>query len=106
MLLTVGGRYDRLALKMERSADHAVLSSKGNYTSFTYGDEIIRFMTSHRLERYVKVNKWDHGYLEVIARYNGREEEEYIDLIPILKNLYIDPDAFLKPIKNVEVSYA
>lgn len=32
--------------------------------------------------------------------------EEYIDLVPILENLYIDPDWFLAPIKNVEVNYA
>lgn len=29
--------------------------------------------------------------------------EEYIDLIPILKNLYIDPEIFLGNIGKVEV---
>ena len=33
-------------------------------------------------------------------------EEEYIDLVPILNNLYIDADAFLKPIRKVELQYA
>ena len=91
---------------MTKTFDHAVLSSKGSYTSFSYGDDVIRFMTSPRLDRYIKVNKWDNGYLEVVASYNGKEEEEFIDLIPILKNLYIEPESFLKPIKHVEVSYA
>ena len=31
-----------------------------------------------------------------------KNEEEYIDLIPILKNLYIEPEEFLKPIKEVK----
>ena len=84
----------------------AILSSKGNYTSFSYGDNVIRFMTSPALVRYEKVLKWDKGYLEVIANYNGREEEEYIDLLPILDNLLIDADSFLSPIKKVEVAYA
>lgn len=84
----------------------AILSSKGNYTSFSYGDNVIRFMTSPALMRYEKVLKWDKGYLEVVANYNGREEEEYIDLLPILDNLLIDADSFLSPIKKVEVVYA
>jgi hypothetical protein len=42
----------------------------------------------------------------VIANYNGKEEEEYIDLVPILENLLMDVPAFLSPIKKVEVSYA
>ena len=33
------------------------------------------------------------------------EIEDYIDLIPILRNLYIDEESFLNPIKSVEVSY-
>ena len=90
----------------ERAVDMAVLSSSGKYTSFSFGDNVIRFMTSPALVRYKKVLKWDNGYLEVIANYNGREEEEYIDLVPILDNLLIDADRFLSPIKKVEVSYA
>ena len=90
----------------EEIPDRAILSSCGRYTSFSYGGEVIRFLTSPRLERYVKVTKWDNGYIEVIANYNGHEEEEYIDLVPILQNLYIDPGQFLGPIKSVEVSYA
>ena len=54
------------------------------------------------------VVKWDDGYLVVRAKYshNDNPEEEYIDLKPILENLYIDPTSFLKPIKNVRVVYA
>ncbi len=63
-------------------------------------------MTSPKLVRYVRVKKWDNGYIEVIANYGGNEEEEYIDIVPILQNLYIEPAEFLKPIKAVEVSYA
>ena len=86
--------------------DTAILSSDGEYTSFEYGDNIIRFATSPKLNKYVEVKTWDNGYIEVLANYGGRLEEEYIDLIPILKNLYIEPDEFLAPIKHVEVSYA
>ena len=84
----------------------AISSSDGRYTSFSYGGNTIRFLTSPRLLRYEKVLKWDNGYLEVIANYNGKEEEEYIDLVPILENLQMDVPAFLKPIERVEVSYA
>lgn len=84
----------------------AYLSNIGNYSSFAYGDDVIRFMTSPRLVRYAKVTNWDNGYIEVVARYGDRDEEEYIDLVPILENLCIEPTEFLKPIKNVEVSYA
>ena len=83
----------------------AILSSNGRYTSFSYGGNTIRFLTSPRLLRYEKVLKWDNGYIEVIANYNGKEEEEYIDLVPILENLQMDVSAFLAPIERVEVSY-
>ena len=70
----------------ERIVDdgRAILSSNGRYTSFSYGGYTSRFLTSPRLLRYEKVLKWDNGYLEVIANYNGKEEE---------------------PIQRVEVSY-
>ena len=84
----------------------AILSSYGRYTSFSYGGDIIRFMTSPRLVRYEKVLKWDNGYIEVIANYNGKEEEEYIDLVPILENLLMDASVFLNPIERVKVSNA
>ena len=41
-----------------------------------------------------------------MAKYEGcDEEEEYIDLIPILNNLYIDVEEFLKPIQKVRIEY-
>ena len=45
-------------------------------------------------------------YLVVMAKYkhNDKLEEEYIDLVPILQNLYLDVDKFLNPIKAVEVA--
>jgi hypothetical protein len=39
-------------------------------------------------------------------KHNDDAEEEYIDLKPILDNLYIDSASFLKPIQNVRISYA
>ena len=88
--------------------NYAALSNSGNYTIFTYGSHTIRFKTSSHLERYTKVLEWDNGYLVVMAKYahNKESEEEYIDLIPILKSLYIQPEEFLKSIKSVEVQYA
>lgn len=85
----------------------AQLSNKGEFTSFTFGSQCIRFRTPSHLERYLNVKGWDNGYLVVTARYKGLPDtEEYIDLLPILENLYIDPAFFLKPIKEVEVCYA
>ena len=53
-----------------------------------------------------KVKEWDNGYIVVMADYEGMgENEEYIDLLPILKNLYINPETFLKPIKTVKIDY-
>jgi hypothetical protein len=86
----------------------AYLSSKGRYTIFKFGDTELKFIAPYSLERYEKVVEWNHGYLVVMTKYshNNELEEEYIDLIPILKSLRMDEDAFLKPIKNVEVLYA
>jgi len=86
----------------------AILSSDSKYTYFKYGDTVIRFRTSNYLERYTKVNTWDDGYMEVMAKYTtrGEEVEEYIDLAHILKGLYMDAEEFFKPIKEVKISYA
>ena len=83
----------------------AILSSSGEYTSFSYNGRNIRFKTSPKLERYVDVREWDNGYIVVTARYSGKDEEEYIDLVPILKNLYIDPADFLRTVEKVRISY-
>lgn len=90
------------------TSHEAVLSSAGGFTSFSFGGYHIRFKAPYSLERYVDVVKWDDGYLVVMAKYNhnATPEEEYIDLKPILNNLYIDSRSFLKPIKSVRIAYA
>ena len=73
-------------------------------TSFTFVNYNIRFRTPSRLKRYTDVKEWDNGYIVVMADYDGIGiTEEYIDLIPILKNLYINPSLFLKPIQTVKI---
>ena len=85
----------------------AYLSNKGEYTTFSVGDRTISFLTSKNLEKYIEIVDWDHGYLVVISKNQGKvQEEDYIDLIPILENLLIDPDSFLEPIKEVKIRYA
>ena len=83
----------------------ATIKNEGEYTIFIFDNQKIRFMTSAKLERYTKIVEWDHGYLVVMAKYkhNKESEEEYIDLIPILENLYISPEEFLKEIKEVKI---
>ena len=41
-----------------------------------------------------------------MAKYahNDQEEEEYIDLVSVLKNLYFDSSVFLAPIKKVRIA--
>ena len=73
----------------------ALLGLQGEYTTFSFRDTTLTFLTSKDLDRYLKILTWDHGYLVVLAKYKSRPvEEEYIDLTPILTNLYMDPDAF------------
>lgn len=85
----------------------AILSSFDKYTTFSYGGKTLTFRTCNGLERYTKVLAWDNGYLEVMAKYRHSDKviEEYIDLDPVLKGLYMDKEAFLKPIKNVRIEY-
>ena len=86
--------------------NEAILSSNGNYTLFSFNGYVIRFRTSSKLERYTKILEWENGYIAVTAKYKGLpEEEEYIDLVPILENLYIDPDEFLKQIEKYSEKY-
>ena len=87
----------------------AVLSSKDEYTYFIFGDRKITFYTGKNLDRYTKIKEWDHGYLVVMCKTKSEPEhevEDYIDLLPILENLYIDADQFLDPIKEVKIKYA
>ncbi len=88
--------------------DTAILSSFDKYTTFSFGGKTLTFRTCNGLERYTKILTWDHGYLEVMAKYRQRdaEIEEYIDLDPVLTGLFMDKEAFLKPIKKVRIEYA
>ena len=83
----------------------ALLSSEKDFTVFRYDDHVIRFRSPRSLEYYTEIREWDHGYLAVMAKYahNLQPEEEYIDLVPILENLYFDADAFLAPIQEVRI---
>ena len=87
--------------------DCAKLSNESNYTLFSFGNTRLKFAAPYSLQKYESVVSWDNGYLVVTAKYahNSKAEEEYIDLLPVLKDLYINPDEYLKPIKRVEVSY-
>ena len=84
----------------------AYLSSQGKYTSFTVGDKVLRFRTSHNLVRYERVKEWDKGYIVVDATYHkAGTVEDYIDLIPILENLRIEPESFFGDVESVEIKY-
>ena len=90
----------------KKNSSEALLSNNGDMTSFRYGNSNIRFRSPKCLKRYTEVKEWDKGYIVVMADYEGLgETEEYIDLLPILKNLYINPETFLKPIKSVKIDY-
>lgn len=84
----------------------AFLCNKDGYTVFRHGTHTIRFQAPYSLVRYTEIKEWDHGYLVVMAQYAHSVEpvEEYIDLVPILKNLYIDADEFLQSIKEVRLN--
>ena len=85
----------------------AILSSFDKYTTFTHAGKTLTFRTCDGLERCTKVLLWDHGYLEVMAKYKhqNRDIEEYIDLEPILSGLYMNKDRFLDPITQVQIKY-
>lgn len=84
----------------------AILNSQGNMTHFYFGNQHIRFQTPECLERYTRVKEWDNGYIVVMAKYKEVGEiEEYIDLCPILDNLYINKEEFLTPIEQVKIDY-
>ena len=69
----------------------ATLGNSNGFTEFRFRDALIRFCAPYSLERYTRVKRWDAGYLVADARYshNAGDEEERIDLVPILKDLYI-----------------
>ena len=82
----------------------AKIAVDGKYSMFTFRDHCIRFRTSTKLKKYLRVKEWDDGYLVVDADYSTLgPTEEYVDIKSILNDLYIDPVAFLKPIREVQV---
>lgn len=85
---------------------NAILSNKDGFTVFSVGDTRLRFRAPRSLEHYVRVKQWDDGYLVVDAKYShlSDPEEDYIDLVPILEDLHIDPKVFFSGIQDVEVS--
>ncbi len=87
-------------------SDTAILTSEKNYTRFSFGEKTLKFRSPASLRRYLRVNRWNAGYIAVETEYDDCVEEEYIDLWPILRDLCIEPTAFLAPIKKVEVRYA
>ena len=87
--------------------EKAYLSNNGEYSYFTFRECTIKFLTGKNLERYTSVVEWDNGYLVVMSKnFVKEEEEDYIDLVPILNNLYMNADVFLKDIKGVEIGNA
>ena len=85
--------------------NYATLSNDVFFSVFKYGGIEVRFKSPYSLEKYTEIKSWNNGYIVVMAKYNHNEtaEEEYIDLDPILEDLYIDSKTFLKPIKYVKV---
>ena len=91
-------------MNMSSTSNQAILSNQGAMTSFRFAGYNIRFRTPTILRKYTEVKTWDDGYLVVMADYDGMGiTEEYIDLVPILQNLYINPKTFLKDIKTVKI---
>ena len=83
------------------------IEQSGCNTVFSYGGHVIWFLNSPYLEYYTSIKEWDDRYMVTSAKYSTlpEEEEEYIDLLPNLENLYFDPQTFLKPIKDVKIQY-
>ena len=84
---------------MSNNDNTAYLSNEGRYTVFRFGDESLRFIGPYSLERYDSVTEWDKGYIVVMTKYSHSEQliEEYIDLIPVLRDLMMDAKSFWIP---------
>ena len=77
-------------------------------TSEDYAKEDV-YKTILKIKKLLDSTK-DTNYLDIIFSDENHLNEftivkEYIDLITILRNLYIDAAHFLKPIKEVELAY-
>ena len=51
----------------------AILSSFDKYTTFSYAGKTLTFRTCDGLEKYTKIQKWDNGYIEVLAKYKDMD---------------------------------
>lgn len=87
--------------------EYAILTNENGYTIFMIDNYKIRFKAPYSLEYYSSIKNWDNGYLTVMAKYQHNKdlEEEYIDLLPILDDLYIDKEIFLKSVKGVRIKH-
>lgn len=85
--------------------EYATLSCKNGFSVFCFSGYTIRFKAPYSLGYYSSVKEWDNGYLVILAKYRHAAEfqEEYIDLVPILEDLYIDHKRFLEHIKEVRI---
>lgn len=90
---------------MSEDPSTAYLRNDGRMVFFSFGGKTIRFLGAKCLRRFVGIRKWHAGYIEVMSDNGGRVEEDSIDLVPILENLYMDPVQYLKPIRKVELRY-
>ena len=62
------------------------------------------FLIGKSIQKFIRVKEWDDGYIVVDEETKDHHQREScIDLRPILDNLYMNGDDFLKPIKKVEV---
>lgn len=89
------------------SPSTATLGKRGAYTVFESNGTTVRFLAPYSLERYLEVRDWGDGYLVVLAKYahSDAPEEEYVDLAPILEDLYLDAEEFLGPITDVRIAH-
>jgi hypothetical protein len=84
----------------------ARLWNEGRYTVFAFGPHTLKFMGPKCLVRYTEIKHWDAGYLVVTADYEDwGPTEEYIDLVPVLRDLRFEPREFLEPIREVVLGY-
>lgn len=95
----------QMSYMINDNEDTATLSNEGRMISFSFGGKCIRFLGAKCLRRFTDVKKWHGGFIEVMSDNGGRIEEDYINLMPILRNLYIDPVEFTMPIRKVELRY-
>lgn len=85
----------------------AYLSVEGNKTVFSFGETTLKFRTSEHLKKYIRVKEWDNGYIVVDCEYDTLgETEEYIDLQPMVRHLFLQDSGILSSIERVEIAYA